>query len=43
MGAQHAGMQTAWVDRKSAPWEPFGPDPDLTIETFYELAETLGV
>jgi len=43
MGAQHAGMQAAWVDRKSTPWEPFGPDPDLTIETFYELAETLGV
>jgi len=43
MGAQHAGMQAAWVDRKATPWEPFGPDPDLTIETFYELAETLGV
>ncbi|WP_042661825.1 haloacid dehalogenase type II [Haloferax sp. ATB1] len=43
MGAQHAGMQAAWVDRKSTPWEPFGPDPDLTIETFYDLAETLGV
>lgn len=43
MGAQHAGMQAAWVDRKSTLWEPFGPDPDLTIETFYELAETLSV
>jgi len=43
MGAQHAGMQAAWVDRKSTPWEPFGPEPDLTIESFYELAETLGV
>jgi 2-haloacid dehalogenase len=41
MGAQHAGMQAAWVDRKSTPWEPFGPDPDLTIETFYDLADTL--
>lgn len=43
MGAQHAGMQAVWVDRKSTPWEPFGPEPDLTIETFYELADTLGV
>jgi 2-haloacid dehalogenase len=43
MGAQHAGMQAAWVDRKAKPWEPFGPQPDLTIETFDELAETLGV
>ena len=43
MGAQHAGMQAAWVDRKQTPWEPFGSAPDLTIETFYELAEVLGV
>lgn len=43
MGTQHAGIQAAWMDRKSTPWEPFDPDPNLTIETFYELAETLGV
>jgi len=43
MGARHAGMQAAWVDRKSTPWEPFGPDPDVTVETVHELAETLGV
>lgn len=43
MGARHAGMQAAWVDRKSTPWEPFGPEPDLTIDTFDELAEALGV
>jgi 2-haloacid dehalogenase len=43
MGARHAGAQAAWVDRKSTPWEPFGLEPDLTIETFHELAETLGV
>jgi len=41
MGAKHAGMQAAWVDRKPMPWETFGHDPDLIIETFYELAETL--
>jgi len=43
MGAQNAGMQGAWVDRKDTPWEPFGEEPDLTIDTFYDLAEELGV
>lgn len=43
MGATHAGMQAVWVDRKGSPWEPFGTDPDLTIETVFELAEALGV
>ncbi|MFC7131204.1 haloacid dehalogenase type II [Haloferax chudinovii] len=43
MGAQHAGMQGVWVDRKGSPWETFGDDPNLTIETFFELAEALGV
>ncbi|KTG11524.1 haloacid dehalogenase [Haloprofundus marisrubri] len=43
MGAQHAGMQGTWVDRKGSPWETFGGEPDHTIETFYELADALGV
>ncbi|ELY34606.1 haloacid dehalogenase type II [Halalkalicoccus jeotgali] len=43
LGARHAGMQGVWVDRKATPWEPFGGDPDCTIETFYDLAEELGV
>ena len=43
MGATHAGMQGVWVDRKGTPWEPFGSEPALTIETFDELAEALGV
>jgi 2-haloacid dehalogenase len=43
MGAQHAGMQAVWVDRKGTPYETFGDDPDLTVETFDELAEALGV
>ena len=42
MGAAHAGMQGVWVDRKGDPPETFGPEPDLTIETFYDLAATLG-
>ena len=43
MGAMHAGMQGVWVDRNGSPWESFGSDPDRTVETFFELAETLGV
>ena len=42
-GAIHAGMQGAWIDRYDNPWGEFGGDPDLTIETFYDLAEELGV
>jgi len=41
MGAQHAGMQGVWVDRKDNPWEPFGPEPDLTIEGLDELVAAL--
>ncbi|MCH7659732.1 MAG: haloacid dehalogenase type II [Euryarchaeota archaeon] len=43
MGAKHAGMQAVWADRKGAPWEPFGSEPDLRIESFDELAKELGV
>ena len=43
IGAQHAGMQGVWIDRKTTPVEPFGEDPDLIIQTLYDLAEALGV
>ena len=43
MGAKHAGMQGVWIDRKGTPWEPFDGEPDLTIESFYALADELGV
>jgi len=43
MGAQHAGMQGVWADRKASPWEPFDGDPDLTVESLFELADALGV
>ena len=42
LGARHAGMQAAWVDRKGTPWEPFGGDPDATVETLHGLADLLG-
>ncbi|MFC7201252.1 haloacid dehalogenase type II [Halospeciosus flavus] len=41
-GACHAGMQGVWVDRKDTPPEPFGGDPDLTVRTLHDLADTLG-
>jgi 2-haloacid dehalogenase len=42
-GAKHAGMQGVWAKRKGKSWEPFGDEPDLTVETFHELAEELDV
>lgn len=41
MGGKHAGMQGVWVDRKRSPREPFGGSPDVTVESFYDLADAL--
>jgi 2-haloacid dehalogenase len=41
LGAQHAGMQGIWMDRKGQPWEPFDGDPDLTVETIPAIADEL--
>ena len=41
LGASHADMQSAWVDRKSSPWEPFAGNPDLTITDFHDLVAAL--
>ena len=35
-------MQRVRVNRTAAPWDPFGGDPDLTVETFHEVADALG-
>jgi 2-haloacid dehalogenase len=44
LGAMNAGMQAAWINREKGPWESFaGVDPDLRIDSFYDLAEALGV
>jgi 2-haloacid dehalogenase len=43
MGAEHAGMQGVRIDRKGSPWEPFDGEPTLTVESFYDLADELGV
>lgn len=42
-GAIHAGMQGAWMNRTGGPYEGFGPEPDLVIESFHDLAVELGV
>jgi len=42
MGGMHAGMQGVWVDRQGSPWETFGADPDLIIESLHGLADALG-
>ena len=40
-GAMHAGMQGVWLDRADSPWDGFAPDPDLTVNSFHELADAL--
>ena len=42
-GAKHAGMRTCWLSRpeKSSPREHLGADPDLTVESFVDLADRL--
>lgn len=40
-GAQHAGMQGVRLDRKGDPWERFGTDPDLTVESIGEFVAAL--
>jgi 2-haloacid dehalogenase len=40
-GAMHAGMQGVWVNRQYTIWGPYRTDPDLTIDTFHELADEL--
>lgn len=42
VGAKHAGMQAVWANRKNLPPERFGPDPDLVVGEFHELADELG-
>lgn len=41
-GAIHAGMQGVWIDRQDTLWGPYEMDPDLTIESFHDLADELG-
>lgn len=36
-GAMHAGMQGVWLDREGNPPDPFGPTPDLRLESLVDL------
>lgn len=40
-GAMHAGMQGVWLDRQDDPSDPFGPDPDLAIDSMDDLRDRL--
>lgn len=42
-GAVRAGMQGVWVNRQDTLWGPYGTEPDLTVETFPEFADEIGV
>lgn len=42
-GSMHAGMYGVRLDRTGEPWGTYGPEPDLTVESFHELADALGV
>ena len=40
-GGIHAGMQGVWINRQDTRWGPYETDPDLTIESFHDLADEL--
>lgn len=40
-GAIHAGMQGVWINRQDTIWGPYETEPDLTIDTFDDLADEL--
>jgi 2-haloacid dehalogenase len=42
-GAVNAGMQGVWVNRQQTRWGPYETEPHLTVSTFTELADELGV
>lgn len=41
VGAANVGMQGVWMNRTDAPPETWGPEPDLTVSSFDELADAL--
>ncbi len=40
-GGINAGMQGIWINRQDTIWGPYEMDPDLTIESFHDLADEL--
>lgn len=43
VGGIHDGMRGVRIDRKGLLWGPYDDTPDLTIETFHDLADELGL
>jgi 2-haloacid dehalogenase len=41
VGASAAGMRTAWVNRSAAPFDPIGPQPDITVPAIDRLPPAL--
>jgi len=41
-GAMNAGMQGVWINRQDTRWGPYEVDPDLTVDTFHDVADELG-
>ena len=41
VGAANVGMQGVWMNRTDAPPETWGPEPNLTVPSFHELADAL--
>ncbi|MEY7851996.1 haloacid dehalogenase type II [Natrarchaeobius sp. A-rgal3] len=42
-GAQNAGMQGVWLNREGRPAHPYGPEPNLEIDSLYALTDELDV
>lgn len=38
-GAINTGMQGIWINRQDTLWGPYETNPDLTIESFHDLAD----
>lgn len=43
IGARHAGWRTAWVQRGNALFDPWGEEPDVTVQSLSELPEKLAL
>ena len=41
VGAEAAGLRTAWVDRSGGPFDTLGPRPALVVATLIALADAL--
>jgi len=41
IGARHAGLNTAWVNRSQAPFDPWGGPPDLEVADLDALADCM--